>query len=296
MRLRIGTRPSPLAVKQAELTGEAFSKIGIEWDIVKIESHGDMDHNTPLSGFSNRGVFVSSLNDALLEGRIDVAVHSAKDLPSRMPEGISISAALKRGPHNDSLVSRLPLAGLPPGSVVGSSSPRRTFMLKRIRPDISVKDIRGNVDTRLRKLENGQYDAIILAEAGLSRLGFPVIRQILPEKDFVPAPCQGIIAVACLSAHRDYKIISSISDAVTMEEMRIERGLTAAMNLGCSAPAGIFARYNGRSYDVISAFYSRDGKRYSEVTGQVSGADDLGSMIKELRETVPSDYGLGDVK
>ncbi len=294
MRLRVGTRPSQLAVRQAELVRDAFSRIGIECDIVKIESHGDKDHQTTLSGFKGMGVFVSSLNDALLDGSIDIAVHSAKDLPSQLPEGLSISAVLERGPHNDALVSDTSLEKLPSGAEIGSSSPRRTFMLKRIRPDLLVKDIRGNVDTRLRKLENGEYDAIILAEAGLSRLDFSVKRQLLPETDFVPAPCQGIIAVVCRNNHQNYGVISSISDPVTMEQMKIERSLTASMALGCSAPAGIFARYSFNGFDVISAFYSRDGKRHTEITGTVHGEMDLVELLDKMKKSVPPDYGLGD--
>lgn len=294
MRLRVGTRPSQLAVRQAELVRAALSRTGIESDIVKIESHGDRDHQTALSGFKGMGVFVSSLNDALLADSIDIAVHSAKDLPSELPEDLSINAVLERGPHNDSLVSGTPLEELPSGAVIGSSSPRRSFMLKRVRPDLLVRDIRGNVDTRLRKLENGEYDAIILAEAGLRRLGISVPRQLLPETDFVPAPCQGIIAVVCRKGHRYYETISSITDQVTMEQMKIERSLTASMALGCSAPAGIFARYNGREYEVISSFYSRDGKRHTDISGTVQGEKDLGELLDRMKKSVPSDYGLGD--
>ena len=294
MRLRVGTRPSQLAVRQAELVKAALSRTGIEGDIVKIESHGDRDHQTALSGFKGMGVFVSSLNDALLAGSIDIAVHSAKDLPSELPEDLSINAVLERGPHNDSLVSDTSLEKLPSGAVIGSSSPRRSFMLKRVRPDLLVRDIRGNVDTRLRKLENGEYDAIILAEAGLKRLGISVQRQLLPETDFVPAPCQGIIAVVCRKSHKDYQKISSITDQVTMEQMKIERSLTASMALGCSAPAGIFARYNGREYEVISSFYSRDGKRHTDISGTVQGEKDLGELLDRMKKSVPSDYGLGD--
>ena len=293
MRLKVGTRPSPLAVKQAEEVANAYEKRGIECEIVRIETHGDMNRSAPLYGISERGVFVSSLNNALIDGRIDVAVHSAKDLPTELPQGLSISAVLKRECPNDSFVSHLTLKDMQPGSMIGTSSLRRSFMLKRVRSDIRISNIRGNVDTRLRKLEAGEYDGIVIAEAGLRRLGLSPKRELLSLDIFVPAPCQGIIGVVSGNGHPQIEDIASISDRITMDEMRIEREIVSFLNLGCSAPAGIYARKVENGIQIVSSFYSFDGTKHTDVSGKVTDPNDMKEFLDRIRTSVPSEYRMG---
>ena len=292
MLIRLGTRPSKLALKQTDIVVRALAEIGVDTDIVQIETHGDSMKDEALFSMSDRGVFVSSLNQAILDGRIDAAVHSAKDLPAMLTEGLEISGVMEREDPHDVLVSNSTLAELPAGSVIGSSSLRRAAMLEQIRSDLELKNIRGNIDTRLRKLESGEYDGIIIAEAGLKRLGLNPQRELLDLDRFVPAPSQGIIAVVARKNGNAHDILEQISHRKTCIELTCERNLVGSLELGCSSPAGIYCSLerDGKLSIRISLF-SKTGKEHMELRERIiepSEALDLGAKIKK---TIPHSFG-----
>ncbi len=190
--IRIGSRASPLALAQAKIVEDLLREKGFKTEIVKIRSKGDST-DLPLRLSRDFGIFTKEINRALLENRIDMAVHSMKDLPTSLEEGLEISAVVKRGPIEDFLVSKKDLFQLPPGSKVGTSSQRRRVFAMFLRPDLEIVDIRGNVETRLKKYMNGEVDALILARAGLERLNINVEGEILNRDIFIPQANQETI-------------------------------------------------------------------------------------------------------
>lgn len=200
--LRIATRGSRLAMAQTELAIDALrgAEPSFEAEIVEVRTEGDRDQQTPLSTLGGRGVFVRAVEDALLEGRADIAVHSLKDVPTLLADGLTIGAMLPRGDPRDALVASggRRLAQLPDGARIGTSSPRRAALVLAMRPGLTIVEIRGNVDTRLRRVAEGEYDGALLAAAGLERLGrLDEATQIFEAMEFLPAPGQGTIALQC---------------------------------------------------------------------------------------------------
>lgn len=244
--IRIGTRGSPLALVQARLVEDALQRVvpAAQLTLVPITTKGDRDRATSLTVLGGSGVFVKELHEALLRGQIDLAVHSVKDLPTQLPEGLALLAVLPRADARDVLVARLPshLADLPVGARVGTSSRRRQAFVRALRPDLTIVDIRGNVDTRLRKLANGEVDALILAAAGLERLGrldLPVT--FLEPERFVPAPGQGAIGIVARRDDPLGMLLAEINDPVTFTAITVERAFLAAFGGGCTIPIGAFA-------------------------------------------------------
>ena len=271
MRLRVGTRGSKLSLVQTHLLTEQLKEKHHDLEIEKviIRTAGDKDLETPLFYLEEKGIFEKEIDQAVLEGRVDFAVHSLKDLLVFDEDSELVIAGIpKRGSPADVLVSRgnRALEQLDPGSTVGTSSLLRMAQLKRIRPELEPKPIRGNVETRVQKVENGEYDAVVLAEAGLTRLGMADrISERLSQEDFLPAPCQGTLAaVARRNNQSVIAILREIDHSPTRAEAEAERKLVAVLQGGCKVPIGAFASCNGSSIEVAGCVLSVDGKQRLE--------------------------------
>ncbi len=237
MKIRIGTRKSPLAVKQTEIAADALKKAfpEDEFEIVGISTEGDKKLDKSLQSFGGKGVFIKELEAALLDGRIDMAVHSAKDMPTELPDGLEIGAVLPRGAHEDVMIS---LSCKAP-NVIGTGSARREVQIKELYPDARIKPVRGNIGTRINKLKNGEYDALIVAKAALDRLGLGADLIITPL-DFVCAAGQGIIAVETRLGDLK-KYTDAINDKDTATALKAERGFLERSGGGCHSPIGAHA-------------------------------------------------------
>lgn len=249
MTLRIGTRQSRLALAQTEMfelaLRQKYPELSVE--IVKFTTRGDRILDRPLDRIGGKGVFVEEIEQALRNGEIDAAVHSAKDLPVQLGKGLEISGVLPRGDHRDMLITRkgTELSGR---FTVGTGSLRRRMNLSKLYPHAVFADIRGNVDTRLRKLADGEYDAIILAAAGVERLGLSLegfsVRKF-EHTEFLPAPCQAIIAAECVSGSPAAELVRSVSDQETMLCFNAERGVIEALGADCTVPVGAYSEISG---------------------------------------------------
>ncbi len=243
--VRIGTRASSLARTQSQLVADALSAAtGMETELVSIRTEGDAS-SEPLAQLGGTGVFVSALREALLRGEVDVAVHSLKDLPTAPPEGIALAAVPQREDPRDVVVARdaLTLGELPAGSRVGTGAPRRVAQLAALGLGIELVDVRGNVDTRIAKVAAGELDAVVLARAGLARLGrTDEATEVLDPLQVLPAPGQGALAVEC-RADDDLRDVlhTALDDARTRACVEAERALLAELEAGCSAPVGALA-------------------------------------------------------
>ena len=245
----VGTRGSRLALAQTALVVNALRAAhpDARFELREITTHGDRS-TEPLSEIGGQGVFTKAIEDALLAGEIDIAVHSMKDLPPRLTPGLTIAAVPERGDPRDALVTKdgRKLADLPPGARIGTGSARRGVQLKAMRPDIECPDIRGNVDTRIRKVDDGEYDAIVVAMAGLDRLGVAErASQIFTIEEMVPSPGQGALAVQGRANDSDAR---SIAGAIDHRESRaatkFERAFLEALGAGCATPAGAHAGFD----------------------------------------------------
>ena len=266
--LRIGTRASLLARTQSELVAERLrSALGREVTLVEVTTEGDLS-TAPLSSMGGAGVFVSALREALLSGQVDVAVHSLKDLPTTPCEGIALAAVPLREDPRDVVVARdgLTLGELPPGSRVGTGSPRRRAQLAALGMGLDVVDIRGNVDTRIGKVRSGELDAVVLARAGLARIGrLDEVTEVLDPLQMLPAPGQGALAVEC-RADEEF-LVDQVRLALDDERTRIavtaERAVLNALEAGCSAPVGALAEVaegdHGEELWVRAVALSYDG-------------------------------------
>lgn len=260
MKVRIGTRKSKLALAQTEMFANALKKKfdDIDIEIVCISTKGDKILDKPLAMIGGKGVFISELENALLSGAADMAVHSAKDLPLELADGLEISSALQRGNYRDVLVARKnnPIQNRE-DFIVGTGSLRRQSFIKKIYPLVCIKDIRGNVDTRLGKLMNGDYDGIILAAAGLERLSLYNSEKydVTPFEysDFLPAPCQAIVVAESKTGSAISERLKEISHTETMLEFETERQIPKLLNADCGMPVGAFSKVtNGKIELIIS--------------------------------------------
>jgi hydroxymethylbilane synthase len=252
--LRIGTRGSALALAQTGTVADALEKAGAKTELVTVVTPGDRS-SAPIAEIGI-GVFTSALRDALADGTVDVAVHSYKDLPTKPDPRLSLAAVPPRADPRDALVARdgLTLGELPPGSRVGTGSPRRAAQLQALGLGLSIVPIRGNVDTRIRKVASGEVDAVVLARAGLARLGrLDEITEVLEPIQMLPAPAQGALAVECRVDDMDteHLLQSIVDDDATRYAVAAERAMLAALEAGCSAPVGALA-------DVVEDFDSED--------------------------------------
>jgi hydroxymethylbilane synthase len=259
--LRIGTRGSLLAKWQAEFVRKrVFVATGVEPEIVIIKTSGDKMLHAPVAQIDNKGVFTKELDEALLEETIDLAVHSVKDIPTDIPSRLMVPAVCKRDDVRDCLVGST-LANLRQGARVGTSSLRRQAQLRHTRPDLDLRDLRGNVDTRLRKVESGEYDAVVVSKAGLDRLGFSQrISEVLSPEVCMPAVGQGAIAVECRLKDREAEeLLAPLDDAETRAAVIAERALLGALHGGCQVPMGAFARVEHGQLVMDACVCSVDG-------------------------------------
>ena len=279
----IGSRGSQLALWQSRWVAARLASFGEETRIEIIKTTGDQVQDVPLGQVGSKGLFTKEIEDALLDGSIDLAVHSLKDMPTELPAGLVLAAIPEREDVRDALIGRT-LAELPAGAKVGTGSLRRGAQLRALRPDLDVVGIRGNVDTRLRKLDEGQYDAIMLAAAGLTRLGWAArINQYFEPSEICPAVGQGALAIETVEAKRN--IASKLNDPATAIAVRAERSLLATLGGGCQVPVGAHALVNGELLELRGIVASPDGSRIvrSLLTGNTDDPEDLGHRVaKEL--------------
>lgn len=263
----VGTRQSALAMTQTQWVMDRLQKLQPDWEwrVEKILTKGDRILHVTLSKVGGKGLFIKEIEEALLAGRIDLAVHSMKDLPGEMPEGLAIAAVPPREDPRDCLISRTGagLDELPSGSVVGTSSLRRQAQILARRPDLKVEPVRGNVDTRLRKLEEGQFDAIVLARAGLSRMGLEDrITEVLSVDKMVPAVGQGALAVQCRAEDESVlRLVRRINDPNTERAVRAERAFLHAFQGGCHLPVAAYAQVQGEKVRLEGLVASPDGRQ-----------------------------------
>ncbi len=261
--LLIGTRGSKLALAQANLVRDILAKGGVKAELKIIKTCGDTFTDRPLHEVSGFGVFVREIDDAMLAGDVDIAVHSMKDVPTERPPELTIAAVMKRDSPYDFLLTRdgTKLIDLPDGAVVGTTSLRRRAQLLRLRPDLSIKDLRGNIDTRLRKLKEGQYDGILLAEAGLERMKWDIQGERLNPDDFVPSANQGTVVIVTKKGSEAEAASRSLDDKNTRIETQIERIIIGILGGGCLVPIGAFVQTQGDKFHVRCEVLSVDGKR-----------------------------------
>lgn len=285
--LRIGTRGSRLALAQSGLVADRLRSAhpDLTVELVEVTTASDRDQSTPLSAGEGAGWFTSALQDALLRGDADLAVHSYKDLPTARPAGLMIAAVPMREDPSDALVSRAgkTLRRMPPSSVVGTSSLRRAAQLRAMRSDIEIREIRGNVDTRIARLDAGEYDGIVLALAGLRRLGVEArATEVFGLYDMLPAPAQGALVLECRSGDERVRgIVASIDDAVLRQTVTAERSFLAAIGAGCSFPAAAYAEHFGSTLK-LHAMLAPDGRIVrSKMGGQADAAAGIGRQLAE---------------
>jgi hydroxymethylbilane synthase len=283
--IRLGTRSSRLAVWQAEKVAALLRGHDVECTLVPIETRGDDITDRPLPEIGGDGVFTERIERALRASEIDIAVHSLKDLPVEDPDELCVGAVLGREEVREVLITRdgQGLASLAAGSVIGSSSTRRQAQLLSLRPDLVVRPIRGNVETRITKVESGQYDATLLAGAGILRLGLSMkIAEWLEIPDMLPAPGQGAIAVQCRTADQSTRgTLSLIDEPGLHAETDAERAFLRALGGGCSAPVGAYARMHGTRLRLRGRISSLDGGRSVDVEGE---GEDHASLVRELAD------------
>jgi len=287
--LRIGTRGSILAKWQAEFVRkQLFQLSGVEAEIVIIKTSGDRMQNVPLTQIGGKGIFIKELEDALLEETVDLAVHSVKDVPTDTPSRLNFPAVCRRDDVRDCLVSGkgVQLAGLRQGARVGTSSLRRQAQLSRLRPDLDIRDLRGNVDTRLRKVESGEYEAILVAKAGLDRLGLSQrISEVFSPENFLPAVGQGAIVVECrLKDTEAADILAKLDDNETRTAIIAERALLASLQGGCQVPLGAWARIERDELVLEACVCSIDGRQYvrQRLTGPTDNPAALGQQMAQV--------------
>lgn len=264
MNIKIGTRKSKLALSQTNMVVNEIKKYfpSINIEVVHFTTKGDKVLNKPLINIGGKGVFVTEIEDALINKEINLAVHSAKDLPLKLQDNLTISAVLKRGNYRDTLVTvKGKEIDFSKETVIGTGSNRRKLAFKNLYPNATFKDIRGNVDTRLNKLYNGEYDGIILAMAGLERLDLLSDSRFtftsFDYKEFVPAPCQGIIAIE--SRNNDLtEILSKINHKDTFYSFQTERHILNILNADCGMPLGAYSFVENNK---INAVYTSDSKK-----------------------------------
>ncbi len=284
--LRIGTRGSMLAKWQAEsVRKQLFAATGVEAEIVIIKTSGDKMQQAPLTQIGGKGIFIKELEEALLEETIDLAVHSVKDVPTDIPSRLMFPAVCRRDDVRDCLVGST-LANLRQGARVGTSSLRRQAQLRHLRPDLDLRDLRGNVDTRLRKVESGEYEAVMVAKAGLDRLGLSQrISEVLAPELCMPAVGQGAIAVECrLKDTEAADLLAPLDDAETRTAILAERALLAALHGGCQVPLGAWARVERSELLLDACVCSVDGSQYvkQRATSPPEQAAQLGEHMARL--------------
>jgi len=284
LTLRLGTRASALALAQARTVAADLEATGRKVDLVEITTHGDLSRE-PLAVIGGTGVFVSALRDALLADRIDLAVHSFKDLPTAPADGLTVAATPPREDPRDAVVARdrLTLAELPPGARVGTGAPRRVAQIRALGLGLDLVPVRGNVDTRLQQVADGTLDAVVLARAGLARLGrLDEITEVLDPLQMLPAPGQGALAVECRVDDDLVDALRVLDEPMTRSAVTAERSLLAALEAGCTAPVGAYAEAaegdDGLELYLRAVVVSLDGSESirKSATGPLTAAERVG--------------------
>ena len=281
--LTIGSRGSQLALWQAHFIASKLQQIGVGTRVQIIQTTGDHLQTASLVQAGGKGLFTKEIEQALLEGGIHLAVHSSKDLPTEKTPGLSIAAIPEREDARDALAGHR-LNELPRGARVGTSSGRRAAQLRLLRPDLVVEPIRGNVDTRLRKLREGQFEAIVLAVAGLRRLGLErEIAEIFSPEQMCPAAGQGALAIETREGDEAAEICAALNDEASSRAVRCERAALAALGGGCQLPVGVFAEVRGEVLHVGALVVSPDGQRHlrAAAEGAVSAPESVGRAVAE---------------
>lgn len=283
--LRLGTRGSQLARWQAEWTATKLVALGHRVELVEITTTGDVDQSHSLAAIGGLGLFTKEIQRALLDHRVDLAVHSLKDLPTTPVAGLTLAAVPEREMVNDALISPFSdsIEGLPYGARVGTGSLRRRAQLLRQRPDLVMLDIRGNVDTRLKKLDAGDYDAVVLAAAGLKRLGLED-RMVLaiPLDAILPAPGQGALGIECRADDQEVRdILTVIDDPLAHAAVTAERTMLARVEGGCLAAIGAYAKVEQDQLELTAIILSSDGTDALIAQGrdQIESAEELGLRV-----------------
>jgi hydroxymethylbilane synthase len=283
--VRIGSRGSALALWQAEHVKVRLEGLGHGVEVRVIVTTGDKTLDGPLQSVGGKGAFLKEIEEALLAGEVDLAVHSLKDVPTALPEGLALSAILERADPRDAVLAAggRTLAALPAGSRVGTTSLRRQAQLRAARPDLAVGDLRGNVDTRIRRLREGRFDAIVLALAGLARLGRAgEATEVLDVETMLPAPGQGAVAIETRAKDREVgEAVAPLDHAATARAVAAERAFLARLGGGCNVPLGAHAVADGGGLRLRALVARVDGTRV--VRGELRGphAESLGSALAE---------------
>ena len=297
-KIVVGSRESPLAIAQVDIFFKTLKNLLGKKYFNKLEqkffkTSGDKFLEKKISTLGNKGLFTKEIDEAQLNFKIDIGVHSLKDLPTKLPEGLKIGAVLKRDTPNDLIMTRekVKLKDLKKNAVVGTSSIRRTVQLKKIRPDVEIKEIRGNVGTRINKLKNGEFDAIILAHAGLKRLKINEHFEKIDIKKMIPSPGQGVIAIVIRENDNLLNFLENLNDTKTLIESECERNFLSALDGSCKTPIGALARLEVKAKSKILFHYmvaSENGekfikdKTYFEIDNYCKMSFDLGQKIKKM--------------
>ena len=287
--IRIATRRSPLALWQAEHVAASLKAAhpSLNIELVKMITQGDKILDTPLAKIGGKGLFVKELEQGMLNGDADIAVHSMKDVPAQLPEGLEIGAILEREDPRDAFVSNTysSIDELPQGAVVGTSSLRRQCQLLDKRPDLQIKSLRGNVNTRLQKLDDGEYDAIILAAAGLIRLGFESrIKTAIPVNTMLAAIGQGAIGIECRTGDTaTQKLIECLHDSATATRVCAERAMNFTLEGGCQAPIAGHAKIKNGVLRLHGLVAEPDGSHLitEHIEGSLEEAEQMGTLVAQ---------------
>ena len=287
MKIRIATRKSALALWQAKHVAAELIKLPdvSEAELVPMSTKGDEILDRSLQKIGGKGLFIKELEIAMQNGMADIAVHSMKDVPAEMPTGFCIAATMTRANHRDALITNggIQLNDLAKNALVGSSSLRRQAQLKMLRPDLCVKPLRGNVDTRLEKLENGDYDAIILAAAGLERLQLEnhISHQFSPT-EMLPAAAQGVLGIECLEDNIELRrILKSLNNPTTLQTTNAERAIARVLKASCQSPVAAFATVKDGALELTALVAHPNGRETikDSINGDASEAEQLGEML-----------------
>ena len=292
MTFLIGTRGSKLSLAQTNWVISELQKENkdSEFEIKTITTKGDTDSRA-LFTIDQKGIFEKEIDKAVAEKEVDFAVHSLKDVPSDISESLTIACIPRRESANDVLITKegYNLKTIPSGAIIGTSSLRRAVQVSRIRHDVVVKPVRGNIETRINKVTDGKFDAVVLAEAGISRLGLDVKHSVLSTKDFPPSPGQGALAIVCRADdEKTISMLKKIEDTKSRTEIEAERALSEYVESGCRFPVGALATANSNMLKLTVSAYSVDGKKAItlEKTGDIGKPRDLGKDIgEELQKT-----------
>jgi len=287
MKIRIATRKSALALWQAEHVAALLEDLPEVESVglVPLSTRGDEILDRSLQKIGGKGLFIKELEVAMQQGEADIAVHSMKDVPAEMPDGFCLAAILERANHADALVSPQgeQLSELPQGALVGSSSLRRQAQLKMMRPDLRIEPLRGNVNTRLAKLDAGDYDAIILAAAGLERLKFDerISQQFMPD-EMLPAAAQGVVGIECLeSAVELRKVLAQLDHATSVQTTLAERAIARVLQASCQSPVATYAVIDGDALTITALVAMPDGSESirDSISGAAADAEQLGEQL-----------------